>query len=256
MARKAVQGYHRAMTSATPSALGLPPEFGRDGSPPPPDSNFVVIADWKINENDLWDDDLKITTTDLPGGGSITKVERLPDNRWVNRWVNRRRYDPDVWQERPTAQKRAQYLQRWQRQDPPKQLPPGGSDAVTVSLKVGISRERANQVAGSLGVKYHALGAELSAQTTNKLTLSEEREVAHTVSLSNTTSDKYRRFAIWHIVNTIAIYKLRIDFGPQPLFAKPVLGSELLDNVRVIQKIEFISSDATNVSFIDVDPSR
>jgi hypothetical protein len=207
--------------------LGPPPEFGVDGSPPPFVSQYAIIADWNIHP--------------FVPGLTLTDFE-VPHH--------------------------ARYLQRWQRQDPTIQLPPGVSEATTVSLKIGMSTERADEIAGSFGVNgLHGLSATLSSKVTTKLSLSSERTVSKTVTLTNTSSDNYRRYAIWYMVHTILLYNNSEEQAGELLYygrigPRPDDETELLIDcgfsppvtATLIKGAEFIASDATNISFIEIPP--
>jgi hypothetical protein len=148
-----------------------------------------------------------------------------------------------------------------------------------------MSAEHASEIAGSLGVEGLAgLSAKLSSKVTAKISLSSERTVSKTITLANTSSDKYRRYAIWHVVHTVVVYELQTDidnkfFGEDiwPLSGRvdpnrvirprgvvdpnriigPLTANETYwQDAIVIQSAEFVCSDATNMSSIDIAPSR
>lgn len=131
----------------------------------------------------------------------------------------------------------AMYESFWRREDPITQLAPGTSDEHTVTLRMGISKEHAREVARSLGVtgkgRLSGLSAQLSDKTSTKVTLSQEKEEAHKVILTNPFNDRYYRIAIWHVAYKLSIAAVREEFDGR------IVG------VNPLQTTEFALSDAT-----------
>jgi hypothetical protein len=136
-----------------------------------------------------------------------------------------------------------------------------------------MSTERANEIAASLGVKgLSGLSATLSSKATTKLSLSSEKTISKTVTLTNTSRDKYHRYAIWHIVHTMLLYAPPLDprninlsqwrlsgMTGEQLIASVLVSDQLStygfgarERFAVIQNIEFIASDSTNITFTKI----
>lgn len=253
--------------------IGPPPEFGADGSPPPATSARVEIAHWALNKSVS---QFLGQPPDVASRNS-SMIEILAGATWVankpylwrpaigaifgslrhdavetpraeaqeitiKRLLKERNARALDWSDVKTWPVYAIYDHFWQRKDPVTQLPPGGSDTVTISLRVGISREHADEIARSLGITggdSHLLGisTQLSKKSATKVALSLEREASHSVTLTNPEKETYRRLAIWHVVHRLSIMASSISAS---------------DKEIVIQETEFILSDATNVTSVDV----
>lgn len=248
--------------------IGPPPEFGTGGSSPPVTSAPVEITRWNLNKSvsEFLSQLQDVTPTgqpaDIPLGVLAVAIGRTvwatwrgreakpleirgqqePLEIWAKRWLEEKDVRNADWNDVKGWQLYAIYDRFWQRNDPVTQLPPGGSDEVKVSLRIGISKEHADEVARSLGITggaAHHLGisAQLSEKSTTRVALSLEREESHNVTLTNPLNETYRRLAIWHVV-----HRLTIAASPTPSFHKRI----------VIQETEFVLSDVTNVTSVDV----
>jgi hypothetical protein len=236
--------------------VGPPPEFGEDGSPPPITAAPVEIARWDLNKSvsqflpELQDAaSTNLSNLQLLALVAIQPSFLLPAIGAI--LGSRRRHDANVHDANVRASDMsdlknwpvyAKYDHFWQRKDPVTQLPPGGSDTVTISLRVGISKERTDEIARSLGITggdNHILSVsnQLSEKSATKIALSQEREASRSVTLTNSEKETYRRLAIWHVVHRLSI------------MASPISAS---DKAIVLQETEFVLSDATNVTFVDV----
>lgn len=252
--------------------IGPPPEFGSDGSPPPLTSVPISIADWSLNKSVkqfLWPGvdgpypgliralDLSVKAATRPA------VEVIINNfrRHRAKSASRKNIDEEAAEMRWTSflreldnshltlhdvtgwQTHALHDQFWQREDPVTQLSPGSTSEITMSLRTGISQERATELARSLGVKgtmpYVGISAALSDKASSKIVVSQEREVIRKITLTNPRDHTYRRLAIWHVVHRISI----VAVHPRPPSNEKITCEEN----------EFILSDATNVTFMDVD---
>jgi len=248
--------------------LDLRPEFGRDGSPPPITSTPVKIADWSLNKSvakfvwaesyaDKHDPSLRlfpIVATALffgtlgrfgPFGRRGTKRSREDVAARETREMYIRRLIESshlTWREVEKWQMYALHDHFWQREDPVTQLPPGSTSEITMSLRIGISEEHATELARSLGVKgavpHAGISAALSDKASSKIAVSQESEAIRKITLTNPRDRTYRRLAIWHVVHRVSI----------------VAMPQLTSNQKIAcEENEFILSDATNVTFMDVD---
>jgi hypothetical protein len=234
--------------------IGSPPEFGEDGSYPPIKSDTIFIGqrDLDMSMSEWWSrvhpisfgstrvrdmaNTLTIVGPIFTLANYVRKknlaIENMLQRSGVSNCTPLEVYDWSV---------HALYHCFWQREDPVTQLPPGSSSEVSLSLRVGVSEERAREIGMSLGRKGDparaAIEFQVSGKRTARLSLAAEKGVLRKHHLSNTATNKYRRLAIWHLIQQITVIAApNSDHNPK----------------IVCQETEFIMSDATNVTFIDV----
>lgn len=135
--------------------------------------------------------------------------------------------------------------QCWRREDPTTQLPPGVTAEVTGTRRVGLSQEHTREVATSLGLTTKvgspaAPSGQLSTKTATKVALSEQQETTRKVVLSSPSPHMYRRIALWHIVHRLSV------------IASPKSDPE---TELVCQVTEFVTSDVTNATSVDIRPA-
>jgi hypothetical protein len=123
--------------------------------------------------------------------------------------------------------RRVVYAARWQRQDPVTQLPPGSTLEVTHSVTAGLTVERSQTLAKSLGLNIGenapGIQARLSSQLNEefglRLDITTQEERARNLTLTNQNADHYRLFALWHVDQRITIDALDIPMREHPYFA-------------------------------------
>jgi hypothetical protein len=109
--------------------------------------------------------------------------------------------------------RRLVYAARWQREDPVVQLPPGSTHEMTHTVTTGLSVERSQMLARSLGLSVGGdtagLQAKLNSQLQEdfgfKLNISAQEERSTKLTLTNQSSDCYRLFALWHVDHRITV---------------------------------------------------
>ena len=236
--------------------IGPPPEFGRDGTPPPITSNPVEIARWDLKqtlftmiENGLATQRLAERIEGPADAGVGRLLATIPlvasihfqEKKAIKRLLQARGASHLKWEEVGGWKLHTVYTHYWQREDPTTQLPPGTTTEITLSLRVGLSQEHVHEVATSLGVSGKGsnplgLSGQLSEKSTMKIALSTEKQVTRKVILTNPSNDMYRLFALWHVVHRLL------------LIATPESEPE---KALVCQVTEFIPSDVTNATFVD-----
>jgi hypothetical protein len=236
--------------------IGPPPEFGRDGTPPPIASDPVEIARWDLDqtlfqviENGLTmarlaeriGGDNDASTGRLLVGLALLTPSHFQEKKAIKRLLQARGASHLNWEEVGGWKLHALYTHFWQREDPTTQLPPGTSTEITLSLRVGLSQEHVHEVATSLGVSGKGsnplgLSGQLSEKSAVKISLSTEKQVTRKVILTNPSHDMYRLFALWHVVHRLL------------LIARPRSEPE---KQLVCQVTEFIPSDVTNATSVD-----
>jgi hypothetical protein len=157
--------------------------------------------------------------------------------------------------------RRLVHYARWRRKDPITQLPPGSTQEMMHSVTTGLSVERSQALAGSLGlnlgVDMTGVQAKLSSQLQQelgfKLDITAQEEMSTKLTLTNQSNDHYRLFALWHIDHLITVDALSVPTtrhrghsgftsGLQPSWTR--LGSE-----------EFVTSNEPFVTFAEIDRS-
>jgi hypothetical protein len=237
--------------------IGPPPEFGRDGTPPPIASNPVEIARWDLNESLFGIIENGLATARLSnridinstgvGSGLVALALLVPshfkERKTIKRLLQARGASHLDWEKVGNWKLHTVYTHFWQREDPTTQLPPGGTTEITLSLRVGLSQEHVHEVATSLGVSGKGgnplgLSGQLSEKSAMKIALSTEKQVTRKVILTNPSNDMYRLFALWHVVHRLL------------LIATPRSESDP-EKELVCQVTEFIPSDVTNATSVD-----
>jgi hypothetical protein len=140
----------------------------------------------------------------------------------------------------------AVYEQYWEREDPPTQVAPGGEVTRSVSLRVGLTKERAREVTKSLGLSGGranlTLSSQLASKTATKITVATEEVETRGITLRNPdANDRYRLFALWHLISRLSV--IGIDFHEN--------GSNF-----ILDSTDFIPSHIIVQTWIDVGPSR
>lgn len=244
--------------------IGPPPEFGSDGSAPPFESAPVEIARWGLDGvtwRDVFScglsrvnlkklrryrgDDPFHFNTELAAAGErdahdcanlmrfIALNEVTPqEQRYVNLW----KFE-------------AVFVSLWQREDPLTQYPPGVSGEVTIRARLGISQERTRELAQSFGItggdNRMQLSAQLSHKSATKVSLLEEIDVSRSIKLTNDSTNRYRRFAIWQSLHRLSV------LAELPGSIGLISGREPPRKVRCTEE-DFRMSDVTSVTSIDV----
>ena len=237
--------------------IGRPPEFGRDGTPPPIASEPVEVARWDLNQNvfRMVEGNLALgrLSEKIEGGNDAgltrTVLALIPAiaadshvRRVIEAVLRARGATHLTWKDVGPWRLHSVYTQYWRREDPTTQLPPGGSTEITVSIRVGLSQEHLREVATSLGVSGRGadplgLSTQFSEKTATKVAISVENQVTRKVVLTNPSSELYRRIALWHLIHRLS------------LIASPAADSE---TELVWQVTEFVASDVTNATAIDL----
>lgn len=206
-------------------SIGPPPGFGPNGAWPEVRSEPLVIASWSLDRY-LWqviagkegarEVDVLIASKDAHVPKFRKMYKQHVKERGLAEVEMARRGDPltnfrDQFGRGVLDQSaRGVSEQYWEREDPPTQLPPGGSVETSTSLRMGLTNEQLDELARSVGVSSKMgsrarLNAALSQKTATKFTVSREQTVTQTLTLTNPSDASYRLFALWHLVNRISI---------------------------------------------------
>jgi len=184
--------------------IGPPPEFARDGTPPPIASEPAEIARWDLNQSLflMIENNLAMARLgDRISGETSTSVSRgilamipatavhFQERRAIRALLHARGASQLDWEEVGGWRLHTVYTQYWRREDPTTQLPPGGSTEITVSLRVGLSEEHVREVATSLGISnkggsHLGVSGQLSERSAMKVALSTEKEVVRKICLT------------------------------------------------------------------------
>lgn len=107
---------------------------------------------------------------------------------------------------------------RWQREDPVIQLSPGSTFRTSLSVMTGLTVERSQLLASSLGLglkgKVTGIQAQLSSQMSQefglKLDITAQRQEVRELTLTNESRECYRLFALWHVDHRISVDALDV----------------------------------------------
>lgn len=248
--------------------LGPPPEFPADGTPPPLESDRVLIARG-FTTADGPPEAIRMVARD---GGDAPEFAEA--RSWV--WNNMRSKLPSVWPEaedifraklramgiderkymaeinkgvdsRKNGElRRISYTSHWRREDPISQLAPGMSFEQRIRVETGLTRTMSKKLSASLGSKVPVadLEAKLTGCLNTSITLSSQTLVENSFKLPN-DSQNNRRFALWHTVKTVSVEAL--------VYESRSLQWKLLTRTSFatpdsIKAINVTSSDVTQVS--------
>jgi hypothetical protein len=237
-----------------PTGLKLPdaPEFGQDGSWPPVETEWVAVR-WALFDVQATLGDfspivahaLALTPNDssLPAVAPVyEEKDALSDDflyeacfahltdvsihKTAFRGILSMRieYDPRSGRQKKeypsinaTELRRLVHYLRWRREDPPVKLPPAATEKRSYSVTTGLSEQRSQTLAESLGLRFGNNMAQLSSQLQQQSRLSVEitRQDQRTteLTLENPSNDGYRLFAVWHVDNLIKVDALSISFA-------------------------------------------
>jgi hypothetical protein len=223
----------------TPSAIGVgyPPEFGPAGESPP-----LVTAPTIVSSSVFH------VRTDRPD----LRPDLLDSPELLQGVLNVSRPGIDEF-------RRLVYSQRWRRDDPVMQLPPGVSQERQFSVKTGISETHSRELARWLGLRagqFVSLSRELSSQFGVQLKVSQEMTRTDTLTLRNDSLSRYRRYAKWTLVHQLAVFDLAFDLrNPVELSPEQILRGETTRvPEHLLSDIEILDASAVSFTSVDVDP--
>jgi hypothetical protein len=237
---------------STAIILGPPPEFSSDGTPPPVFSDPMIVATWGFSIDTASSElsDVKPARVNYwPRTGTVGAVALLSPvlvpaaAAAVGAKLLARRGSQRAAPVRESVKSTAEreprqlvYSQRWRRDDPIVQLPPGVTSEKSYTVTTGIEHSRTREISQSLGMNT-ASPVEFSASLGSKfglqLTIKSEETETSTLKLANDASDCYRLFARWSVV-----HRLEVVTAEDPL--------------RALATAEIVDADSVNLTSADV----
>jgi len=114
---------------------------------------------------------------------------------------------------------------RWRRQDPVVQLPPAATNKIRHSVTTGLSVERSQMLAHSLGLEFGKniagvqakLSSELQQQFGLGVEITAQEQRSEELTLANPSDNRKRLFALWHVDHLITVDVLAARQEP-PLY--------------------------------------
>jgi hypothetical protein len=222
------------------NGLGLPPEFGSSGKIPPiadrlqiVSTSFFTIIDYSAADGEAMLKLLLSFPTDA--------VYRDPGFADAIDWLHQPRNYPNI----GSQLRRFTYSQRWVRDDPIVQIPPGVTIEHAASRTVGISETHARELSAALGIKSPShvnLSAELKRQTSLSISVNQQQTTSQTITLTNDRKNYYRRFALWRVEHSITIHGLTMPYensfqwvscASMIFFASPTAESVTSSDVKI-----------------------
>jgi hypothetical protein len=145
---------------------------------------------------------------------------------------------------------------RWRRQDPVIQLPPDSTHEMTHSVTTGLTVERSQALSRALGLNIGGdaagIQARISAQLNEefgfRLEITAQQEKIRKLTLSNSSVNRYRRFAVWHVDHRVTVTTLEVRFGQASI-------GENHSRWAPQREVEFVTSDDPFVTYIEIDRS-
>lgn len=167
-----------------------------------------------------------------------------------------------IYTEPPGELRRAVRSVRWRRKDPVTQLPPGVTHEMTQSVTTGLSVEHSRTLADSLGFDLggEAAGvqAKLSSQAQEqlglKLDITSQQQHSTKLTLCNSSEDRYRLFALWHVDHRISVDALTLP-ADNPGARKPVFGSHshgFRPAWQPRESVEFAAENDSHITYVEV----
>jgi hypothetical protein len=146
--------------------------------------------------------------------------------------------------------RRITYAVRWERKDPVIQLPPGSTFEENHSVTTGLTVEHSQNLARSLGMNVGEnvvgvqgqLSSELRQEFGLKVEISAISEMAKKFTLSNTSDDQYRLFALWHVDHQIAV---------SALDAQVDSGGALHSTWTPLEEAEFVTANDPFITYME-----
>ena len=222
------------------ATIGRPPEFGRDGAWPPVRSADTEVSRLSVDAPGRMLPTIVVSTVEP---ATYAFEIRLADNERLTLTLRYNMYC--TWVEETV------YHQFWERDDPPLQLPPGTSDEYGTARRVGLSRERAREIATTIGLSGN-FSSQLSTKTAIKLTMTEEETSTRKITVTNPQTDRYRLVARWYLYNRLSrVVSPRLTSDGEKIYSSVAeLGFDTA--VQVLASAEYLASDATVMTFIDL----
>jgi hypothetical protein len=161
-------------------------------------------------------------------------------------------FDPESGRYREEVRRMVHYA-RWARNDPVTQLPPDAVQEKSYSVSTGLSIERSQTLAKSLGVgagathrSIHAtLTKQLEQQFGLKVEITEQEQRTATLTLAN-QSGGYRLFALWRVEHLITVDAL----AAVPLAPK----TSALQRIWLPRaSVEFVTNIDPVITYVDVN---
>jgi hypothetical protein len=151
--------------------------------------------------------------------------------------------------------RRLVYATRWKRKDPVTQLPPGSVHEMTYSVTTGLSIEHSETLAKSLGMSIGGsftgletrLNSHLNRELGIKVDVTSQVDRSTKLTLTNTSNDHYRLFALWHVV-----HKITVDALELPLSEHQDYTTELQPKWASRGVIEFVTTNEPFVTFAEI----
>ena len=263
--------------------LGSPPEFGKDGSPPPVWSQAVVVSTktFVVDGDTLDSSHIPPTTTRVSTGksgggragtmagatGAMAGAVVLGPVGFVvgagllaaaaGRKRHHRRNGSKRGPEHEPEVRMLIYSQLWQRDDPIVQLPPGAAQEKSYTVTTGIEQAHTRELARSLGLKTCdavALSASLATRFSTQVTLKAQESHTVTLRLQNDGAERYRLFARWSVIHRLEVVSVRR--GGPPVAILRSSRERARGQRMVLASVEIPDSNSANLTAVDVDPTN
>ena len=158
----------------------------------------------------------------------------------------------------PYELRRLVYAQRWRRQHPVTQSPPGAEHEVTHSVTTGLTAENSKALSRALGLNLGGNIAGIQARINSqiieesglRLEITAQQEKTRKLTLANQSASNYRRYALWHVDHRVT------DTALELLRSSITYGSlEWADTVPVPKKLMKTSAqDGCNEERLSLSP--
>jgi hypothetical protein len=137
------------------------------------------------------------------------------------------------------------------------QLPPGSTHEVTHTVTTGLSVERSQMLANSLGLSIGGdtagIQAKLNSQLQEdfgfKLNVSAQEERSTKLTLTNPSGDCYRLFALWHID-----HRITVDALDMPV--RRGLSEGFRPTWAPRGNVQFVTTNEPFITFMEIRRSR
>jgi len=202
--------------------LGEPPHFGADGRWPPVEGPPTVVSTASFVVEFRAAGPPRFAERLDPGERSVVAESTLLlGPLGILAWLHYKNKHRAGWTPSPVPARsevrEVVHTQRWRREDPIVQLPPGASCEHSYTTECGITNRETSELAANLGIDIGApLGSrstQLSAKCGIEVSLTEQRRVTSTLRLRNDEREVDRLYAVWLVQHDISIHRVDAAFA-------------------------------------------
>lgn len=163
----------------------------------------------------------------------------------------------------PQQVQQLEHSVRWRREDPPTQLPPAATYELTHTVTTGLSIERSQTLAKSLGLDLGVQELGLQAKLSEKLqqqfglkfNINEAEETSRKLTLTNPNDDCYRVFSLWQVDHQLTVKVLNVKIEIYQRKLKPTRFHHIIPRWELRDQAQFVISNQPFITYADIGRS-